>query len=128
MNLLLDTNAFIWALSNPGALDAKTHALLLDPANIVYFSETSLHEIAIKISVGKFARTKMPSHFVRRAYQAGFLECDLTKDTYDAYAELPLYHRDPFDRMIIALAIRNNMTVMTSDRIFTRYPVSVHLL
>ena len=124
MNLLVDTHTLLWAIDSPEKLSKRGRDLLGDPRNRVSCSTVSLWEIAIKMSIGRLAlepdwRSVIES--ARMALRARWLflqprHCHLV-------AELPWHHRDPFDRMLIAQAISERITLLTRDSVFCRYRV-----
>ncbi len=119
MRLLFDTGALIhW---HAGSLDPAA-ARKVRRAREVCVSAVTAAEISIKSSLGKlrFGRT------VEEAIVAyGFIELPFTVRHGDRVAHLPLHHRDPFDRMLIAQAVEEGLTILTSDRVFERYQVAV---
>ena len=125
MNLLLDTNVVIWMVAGSGRLSGSTVAILNDPANQLWISTSTIHEIAVKVSIGKL---RMPGGFVETLSAKG---CDFISPAVDEawrVAELPLIHRDPFDRLIVAQAIARGLTLMTSDHLLADYGVPVILI
>jgi PIN domain nuclease of toxin-antitoxin system len=119
VRLLLDTVAFIYAIESPAKLGKKAAAALDRPDNIFELSTVSLVEIAIKGTKGKL---DLPSKIVREA----IIDLDIrilpyTADHAFRLFDLPLHHRDPFDRQIIAQALSEEIQVVTSDEDFSRY-------
>ena len=119
MRVLLDTVAFIYALASPGRLGKRAAAALDHPENIIELSTISLAEVAIKVQSGKL---DLPADRVLEA----IADLDLRILPYSAEHAfrlfgLPLHHRDPFDRQIIAQALSEEIAVMTSDEAFRRY-------
>lgn len=116
---LLDSNVLFWLNSDigrvPGAVIAE-----LDAAETVYFSAASAWELAIKQSLGKLRMSGSISAFVG---QAGFVELAVTTKYAEAAAQLPMHHRDPFDRVIVAQAISEALVLITSDRRLASYGV-----
>ena len=118
MRLLLDTNALLWTLSGSQRI-RSVEAQLLAPESEVFVSAVSFWEIAVKASIGKLAASVSE---IRMAAQAsGFLELPLQGSHAEALANLPLHHRDPFDRMIVAQAITEPMRLLTGDRQLSAY-------
>lgn len=97
---------------------------LSKPANDVYVSAASTWEIAIKVAIGKLTLPDEPEKYVSaRMHEFGLRELPIsTKHTFDV-GRLPLRHADPFDRLLISQARVEKMVIVTSDRIFARYPV-----
>ena len=98
MKLLLDTHAFLWALSEPNRLSKKQIAAMEDPTNKVYLSSISITEIAIKDSLGKLELIFDP---IDAAERSGFEMLDFSAKDALLLKDLPFHHRDPFDRILI---------------------------
>lgn len=125
MRLLLDTHALIWTLSEPERL-GSARDVVGDPRNRVYVSAVSPWEMVIKLGTGKLA--------VRRSLQTwlpgALTEADLTLLPIElshvlAVEQLPEYHRDPFDRLLIAQALMEDLTIVTRDAWFEQYSAPV---
>lgn len=119
MRLLLDTATFLWAVSSPDRISRAAMAALRNEANLREISTISLSEIAVKQSSGKLTFEK---HEVLR----GIADLRLRILPYIAdhalgLFGLPLHHRDPFDRQIIAQALVEDIPIVTSDRMFRLY-------
>jgi PIN domain nuclease of toxin-antitoxin system len=117
---LLDSNVLFWLNLDPGRVPAAAIAQL-DAAEAVYFSAASAWELAIKQSLGKLRMSGSMSAFVGHA---GFLELPVTTKYAEAAAQLPMHHRDPFDRVIVAQALSEGLVLVTSDRRLASYGVS----
>ena len=123
MILLLDTHALLWWVADDARLGLKARVLIADPANRVLVSIVSLWEIAVKARIGKLrADVDAISH---AADADGMEHLALTTEHLRALQALPLHHRDPFDRFIIAAALDRNLPVVTVDRQFAAYGVTV---
>ncbi len=116
---LLDSNVLLWLNLDPGRVPAGVIAEL-DAAEAVYFSAASAWELAIKQSLGKLRMSGSISAFVGRA---GFLELAVTTKYAEAAAQLPMHHRDPFDRVIVAQAMSEGLVMITADRRLAKYGV-----
>lgn len=119
MRYLLDTHVLLWARSAPDKLSEDGLAILRSADNELYVSTATLWECAIKSSVGKL---HVPAGFYRivaNDYRVMSLEIP----HLEAYANLPMHHRDPFDRMLIAQAQVSGLTLLTHDRKFGLYDV-----
>jgi PIN domain nuclease of toxin-antitoxin system len=121
MRLLLDTNALIWLLEENHKLGPRARAMMQAAAALVV-ADASLWELAIKVSVGKL---RTIPNFASVIGDLGFERPTMTARLFETLAELPLRHRDPFDRMLIAQALSDDLTVVTSDPIFAMYGVRV---
>jgi len=121
MRILLDTNALLFAVAEPERLGARWRVDLLNTANEVYVSSVSAAEVAIKIVIGKLSGTIDLTAATLQRY--GLVTLPFTLEHGNAMRTLPLLHRDPFDRMIIAQALVEDLAIMTTDRQFADYGV-----
>ena len=124
MKCLLDTHVLIWLFSDKSKLTASMVKLLNDGKNEVYVCSLSFWEISIKASVGKFDLGGFDLHKLASAVKDfGFEILDPMLDDYISYSKLPLNpdHRDPFDRMLINVAIRHGLQLVSSDAKFGFY-------
>lgn len=132
MRLLLDTNILIWLADSDAAgakrLDAATRALISDRDNDVAFSVVGIWEVAIKFGAGKPGFALDPQELRDGLLGGGFIELPVKGQHALTLATLPAIHRDPFDRMLVAQALTEDMTLLTADAVLTRYPVSVRLI
>jgi PIN domain nuclease of toxin-antitoxin system len=121
MRVLLDTHILLWALAQPHRLDKETRAIVESGASEVLFSVASIWEIAIKTGLGRANFTVKPAEIVRTAGETGFVELVIRSDAAALVAELPPYHRDPFDRVLVAQAMVEPAMLYTADDRLTRY-------
>ena len=124
MNYLLDTHTFIWTFLEPDKLPDKIEKLITDRNNNIYVSTTSLWEIAIKVQIKKLNLGLVNIyHLPNIIEQYDFTIINPEDYDYISYASLPTKenHRDPFDRMLIHTAIRNNLVVLSCDAFFKQY-------
>ena len=119
MNLLLDTHIFIWWRTDDPRLGASTRARIAR-ANEVYVSVVSAWETAIKAAIGKI---RLSEGFEAGVEASGFLKLAVQFPHADRVATLPLHHHDPFDRMLIAQAEIEGLTLVSDDRWFAAYGV-----
>ena len=110
----------LWWINDPAELTTAARDLIADGRNDVFLSAASVWEVAIKVSVG---RLEVPGSFGEAAASAGFRELPICWADAAAAATLPALHRDPFDRMLVAQAIRGDLVVLTRDPVVSRYPV-----
>lgn len=117
MNILLDTHTLLWLVSNPSTLNADALATLAEPGTAVWASAASAWEIAIKTRLGRLDGAILLSTWPD--ILAGMNTQDLPIDSADAIlaGRLPWDHRDPFDRVIVAQALRRNLTIATRDAV-----------
>jgi len=120
MNLLLDTHVLIWW--DEGRRLAADARRAIEKADTVYVSAASAWEVAIKIGMGRLRPTRTVE---QAANESGFLELPVTFRHAERVAALPTHHRDPFDRLLIAQAEVEDLTLVTRDPVFSRYPVEV---
>ena len=120
MKLILDTSAFIWWITGDSRLGPRARATVADPGNGVLVSAVSAWEIAIKRSLGKLRFEGDVTTLVEREE---FEELPVRIAHAEEAELLPLHHRDPFDRMLVAQSRQEGLVLLTSDRVFTRYDV-----
>ncbi|MGH3680558.1 MAG: type II toxin-antitoxin system VapC family toxin [Natronosporangium sp.] len=120
MRLLLDTHVVLWWLDDRPALGAKARELISVGENDVFVSAITAAEIAIKSSIGKL---RVPGDFEQQLDRNEFAPLPLRLHHGLAVEALPLHHRDPFDRLLIAQAQCEELVVMTGDRAFAAYDV-----
>jgi len=121
VNLLLDTHALLWWLGGHDLEEVATERIA-DPAALVAVSAASIWEAAIKRSLGKL---DIPSPLGQAVVDEGFEPLAVTFDHTELAGQLPQHHRDPFDRMLIAQAVAEGLTIVTRDPAFDRYDVAV---
>ncbi len=120
MKLLIDSNALIWMASEPTVLSSEARRALQDPDNDRFVSIASIWEITIKMSRGKLV---LPERLEAAVDGMAAALLSITLAHVDRVGSLPFHHRDPFDRMIIAQAIEEELTIVTRDRHFPAYGV-----
>lgn len=121
MNLLLDTHLLLWAASEPKRLSAKARAMLLDPGNHLIFSSASLWEISIKNGLDRTDFNVDPRRLWRMLLVSGYRELPVTSEHTVAVNELPNLHKDPFDRILVAQARVEGLTLLTVDKAVAKY-------
>lgn len=126
MKLLLDTHAFIWLDSNPSRLSERVRALLQDPNNTLLLSVVSIWEIQIKNQLGKLQLRIPLAELVESQRQANMIEILPISLTHVlALDRLPLHHKDPFDRLLIAQANLESATLVSQDEMLSRYSIQL---
>jgi PIN domain nuclease of toxin-antitoxin system len=128
MRLLLDTHLLLWALAEPGRLNAALRDTIETPANQVLFSTASIWEIAIKAGLGRPDFSVRPEEIATEALARGFDELLIGWRAAAAAADLPPHHRDPFDRMIVAQAMTEPIHLYTADPKLSPYTDLVRLV
>ncbi|HEY0150687.1 MAG TPA: type II toxin-antitoxin system VapC family toxin [Longimicrobium sp.] len=124
MRALLDTHALLWYLAGERDLSARARDLIDDPGNTMVVSVASLWEIAIKYGLGKLDLGLPFEDLVRdELSRTAFEILAIEVNHLITLSELPLHHRDPFDRLLIAQAISEDLPVVGTDSAFERYPV-----
>ena len=122
MRLLLDSQVVLWSLQSPERLPVEAVAAITDPVNSVDVSVASLWELAIKQSIGKLTVDgDLREHLTLQS----FSELPVLGEHALAVRDLPPHHRDPFDRLIIAQAMCEGLTIVTADRAFAAYDVPI---
>lgn len=128
MRFLLDTNVLLWVTSETFRLDPQTVALIKNPANTILFSAASIWEISIKAGLQRENFHAVPIDVLTAAREAGFIELPVRAELAVRVAVLPHHHRDPFDRLLIAQAMAEGASLLTTDRILARYTDLVTLV
>ena len=121
MRLLLDTHLLLWAGLQPDRLSPAMSELLEDESNLPMFSAASVWEISFKAGLGRADFTVDSRSFRRALIDNGYEELSITSAHAAAIADLPAIHRDPFDRMLVAQARVEGITLVTSDRAVSAY-------
>jgi PIN domain nuclease of toxin-antitoxin system len=122
MNLLLDTHVLLWWLDGGKKIAAPVRKMIGDGDNAIWVSAVSAWEIVLKESIGKI---KTPGNLSKELERQAFLLLNLNFDHAEQVRGLPFHHRDPFDRMLIAQALHEKLTLVTRDRVFWHYGVEV---
>lgn len=125
MRLLLDTHVFMWWEGDPGRLSKAAYAQIVDPSNEILLSVASLWEMMIKQQAGKLTwQTSLEAKIVAHA-AAGLKLLPVQDRHIYALSGLPLHHKDPFDRVLIAAAICDGLTLVSADSQFIQYSVPI---
>lgn len=125
MKFLLDTQILLWAAGQPKRLSAAARKLLNDPRNELLFSAASLWEIAIKNTLGREDFRVEPRLLRRGLLDNGYVELPVTSQHAVNIDGLPPLHKDPFDRLLLAQALCEGITLLTGDERLAKYPVPV---
>ncbi|MCB7135145.1 type II toxin-antitoxin system VapC family toxin [Cellulosimicrobium marinum] len=128
MRVLLDTHLLLWAADEVDRLPAAATDLLADPDVDAWFSAASIWEIAIKRGLDRPDFRVDAGVFRRALLRAGFVELAVTGAHAAAVALLPPVHRDPFDRLLVAQAATEGITLVTHDEVVGRYPGPVRVV
>lgn len=123
MRLLLDTHAFIWYVENDTRLPEATKIRVQSPDNEILLSIASLWEMGIKTSLEKLILKVSIVDITKMIYENGFELLPILPEHIVKNVSLEFYHRDPFDRMIIAQGLTENIEIVSKDEIFDQYNV-----
>jgi PIN domain nuclease of toxin-antitoxin system len=122
MKLLLDTHLLLWAAGEPNRLSTKARALVENPDNELLFSAASLWEVAIKSGLGR-DDFKVDARLLRRGLlDNGYTELPIVSDHVVGTESLPPIHKDPLDRILVAQATVEGITLLTVDSLVSQYP------
>ncbi len=128
MSFLLDTHVLLWAAGVPDRLPADARTLIEDPATELIYSAASLWEVAIKNGLGHADFSVDPRLLRRGLLENGYTELAITGAHAVAVDVLPPIHKDPFDRLLVAQALIEGVTLVTADEVLGRYPGSIRVL
>ena len=122
MKLLLDTHLLLWTAGRPDKLSATARHLIDNPEHELLFSAASLWEVAIKRGLGRDDFQVDPRLLRRGLLDNGYGELPIVSDHVIAIGSLPPIHKDPFDRILVAQATVEGITLLTTDSLVGRYP------
>lgn len=126
MRLLLDTHCWLWYLLSPPKLNQVSRQLLQDPEQEIYLSAASVWEIVIKYDLGQLELPLAPTEYIPKRLEAlGHKSLPISQEHVLHIEKLPLHHKDPFDRVLIAQAQVEGLQLVTADEILKRYDVSM---
>jgi PIN domain nuclease of toxin-antitoxin system len=124
MRLLVDTQAFLWWVDDSSKLSRKARRAIAEPGNECLFSLASCWEMAIKSSLAKLRLDQPIDTFIPAQLSANrFSLLEIGFRHTARVAKLPFHHRDPFDRLLVAQALEQGLTIVTSDPVFPKYGV-----
>ena len=125
MRLLVDANALLFAVDQPARLGARAAFALQDPANQLLLSAATIWEISIKVGLKKLVLTSLYREWISNAvHDLGMSVLPITADYADAQIRLPMLHRDPFDRLLVAQAQVEKIPIVSSDAILDQYGIT----
>ncbi len=117
-SFLVDTHVLLWANSDPGKLSAAARGWLEDRGNRIFVSHATVWELSVKVTIGKL---RLPEAFFAALPELGFETLALEDAHFEAYRKLPLIHRDPFDRLLVAQALAEEIPLITCDAEVRKY-------
>lgn len=125
MRSLLDTQAFLWAIAGDPKLSPKAQDVFAGPSDL-FLSVASVWEILIKVNTGKLLLPKPSGPYLVKKLGENRIEVlPITLDHVLGIEMLPVHHRDPFDRILIAQSVKERLPIVTSDPLFARYPIEL---
>ncbi len=125
MKLLLDTHILLWAAGQPEKLSESARRLLDSPENSLFFSAASIWEIVIKLGLGRKDFKVDPYRLRKELVAHGYTELPITAEHALRIESLPPFHRDPFDRILLAQARTEGLLLVTADATVAQYKDSV---
>ncbi len=126
MKILIDTHALLWLITDNKKLSKNSKIYFTDPKNELYFSMASFWEICIKVSIGKLSLSTNWEQTIKKELSFNLVQLlPISTEHCMQVTKLPFHHRDPFDRLIIAQGIVEELHLMSIDEHFTHYPISL---
>ena len=123
MKILLDTHIFLWFIENNNRLSAQWRTEIENPDNQVYLSVASVWECIIKYQIGKLNFPESPEVYLTKKRKQHLISSLVIDEDSIAYlTNLPLLHKDPFDRLLICQSLQHNLLIMTEDNAILSYP------
>ena len=122
MKLLLDTHAFLWAVTSDSRLSSRAQHLFISGRNELYFSVATIWEILTKVQIGKLdLPTPVGPYLINQLARNNVFVLTLSLDHVLRLESLPLHHRDPFDRILVAQSLEENLPILTADPLLSKY-------
>lgn len=125
MRYLLDTHTFLWWITGDSRLSPRVGAIVENPDNEILLSVVSAWEISIKVGLGRLKLPGFPDLIPQQLVANGFVALPVAVPHALEVSKVPLLHRDPFDRMLVAQAWVEDLPVLTADQAIAQYDVSV---
>jgi len=123
MKILLDTHALIWWFGNETKLSRRACSIIANQNNTVLVSAAVAWELAIKVNLGKFDALSLATDLPRYTEEEGFEELPISLEQAVRAGLLPLHHRDPFDRLLVAQAQALNVPILSADTVLDQYDI-----
>jgi PIN domain nuclease of toxin-antitoxin system len=128
MRYLLDSHTFLWFIANPDMLSKQALSLISNDENELYFSIASLWEIAIKYNNGKLELKSGYVSLYDKLIEADIKILPISFYHTEMQSKLPLFHRDPFDRMLVSQALIERMDIISNDGILDKYFINERII
>ena len=126
MKYLLDTGVWLWSVGDPARMPPATREVLADRSQEIFLSAVTSWEVAIKAATGKLELPEPPTTYVpSRMVMQGLRPLPVSHQHALAVFRIPHHHRDPFDRLLMAQALVEDLTILTADREFKKYDVPI---
>lgn len=123
MKILLDTHIFLWLIDNDNRLNSQWRNEINNPDNQIFLSVASVWECIIKYQIGKLTFPQSPEIYLPEKRKENLIKSLIINEKSLCHlTQLPLLHKDPFDRILIAQSLANNLTIMTEDNALKNYP------
>jgi PIN domain nuclease of toxin-antitoxin system len=122
VKLLLDTHLLLWSADRPQQLSSAARMLLANPENTLVFSAAAIWEISVKSALRRKDFAVNPGLFRSNLLDSGYIELPITSNHAVAVSNLPALHKDPFDRILVAQAVFEEILLLTHDRKVAQYP------
>ena len=124
MKFLIDTHTLLWIVTNDKKLSKTANKLYLNSDNLIFVSLASIWEMAIKISLRKLSIEEPLKDFIHTQIKSNDIRIlNIELEHILLLENLPFHHRDPFDRLIISQSMNGNIPILSSDKVFDRYPI-----
>ena len=123
MDIILDTCSVLWYFNGNDEMPQTTREVILNSENTIHVSIATVWEVAIKMSIGKLSFDGGIDGFIEAIEDEGFLLLDITTGHIKAVKDLPFIHRDPFDRILVAQAIVEELPILTTDSEIKKYDI-----
>jgi PIN domain nuclease of toxin-antitoxin system len=123
VKILLDTHALIWWFADESKLSRRASSMIANQNNTVLVSAAIAWELAIKVNLGKFDALSLATELPRYTEEEGFEELPINMEQAVRAGLLPLHHRDPFDRLLVAQAQALNVPILSADAVLDQYDV-----
>ena len=122
--MLLDTHSFLWLVTDDDSLSELARSVFLNPDSTLFVSAVTGFEISVKLSLGKLRLSEPPREFIENRLRNNALTAlPVTMTHTYRLASLPFHHRDPFDRLLVAQALEEDMPILSADTVLSEYGI-----